>query len=120
MTFDKLVPSLFYSKIQDSFELFIDCLGFTITYAEFESANPYYVINKDNLGLLVFEDKAAAKQHYPELRLVTKDINAVYEKIASTHPHLLHPNLKVVTLRPWGAKEFAILDKQVGIIFQEW
>jgi hypothetical protein len=25
-----------------------------------------------------------------------------------------------VTRRPWGAKEFAILDKQVGIRFQQW
>ncbi|MCB0753100.1 MAG: hypothetical protein KDC52_16625, partial [Ignavibacteriae bacterium] len=60
------------------------------------------------------------KEHYPELRLVTKNIEEVFTKIAKSHPQLLHPNLNKVTIRPWGAKEFAILDKQVGIRFQQW
>jgi hypothetical protein len=25
-----------------------------------------------------------------------------------------------VSVRPWGAKEFAIADKQLGIKFQQW
>jgi hypothetical protein len=28
--------------------------------------------------------------------------------------------LNKVTLRPWGAKEFAISDMQLGIRFQQW
>jgi hypothetical protein len=36
------------------------------------------------------------------------------------YPHLLHPNLDKVTLRPWGAREFAIMDGQLGIRFQQW
>jgi hypothetical protein len=51
---------------------------------------------------------------------VTKNIKEAYEKISQSHPEFLHPNLKAVTLRPWGAKEFAIKDKQVGFIIQEW
>jgi hypothetical protein len=60
------------------------------------------------------------KEHYPEFRLVTNNIEDVYAKVSALHPHLLHPNLDKVTLRPWGAKEFAIKDKQLGIIFQQW
>jgi len=30
------------------------------------------------------------------------------------------PNLEKVTLRPWGAKEFAIVDNQLGMRFQQW
>jgi hypothetical protein len=48
------------------------------------------------------------------------DIDEVFDKVFASHPHLLHPNLNKVTLRPWGAKEFAIADKQVGIRFQQW
>jgi hypothetical protein len=48
------------------------------------------------------------------------NIEEVYAKISASHPHLLHPNLNKVTLRPWGAREFAIADKQLGIRFQQW
>jgi hypothetical protein len=44
----------------------------------------------------------------------------VYAKISASHPQLLHPNLNKVSVRPWGAKEFAIADKQLGIRFQQW
>lgn len=120
MKFEQLVPSVFYENLKDSFPLFVDCLEFTIVHAEFESEAPYYVIEKDGLGLLVFQNKEYAEKEKPELRLVTKDIDAVYAKVSSTHPELLHPNLNEVTPRPWGAKEFAIKDGQVGIRFQQW
>ena len=120
MKFEKLVPSVFYTNLKDSVKLFIDCLEFNIMHEEFESAAPYYVIEKDGLGLLLFQNEEYAEKDKPEFRLVTKNIEAVYEKVSSTHPELLHPNLNKITLRPWGAKEFAIKDEQVGIIFQEW
>ena len=120
MKFEKLVPSVFYADIKDSLKLFVDCLEFRIAHEEFESESPYYVIEKDGLGLLVFQNKEYAEKEKPEFRLVTKNIEAVYEKISSTHPELLHPNLNTITLRPWGAKEFAIMDGQVGIRFQQW
>jgi hypothetical protein len=120
MKFEQLVPSVFYTDLKDSLKLFVDCLEFTIVHDEFESESPYYVIKKDGLGMLLFQNKEYAEKHYPEFRIVTKNIEEVYKKVASTHPELLHPNLKKITLRPWGAKEFALKDAQVGIIIQEW
>ena len=33
----------------------------------------------------------------------------------------LHTDLNQITLRPWGAKEFALMDKQLDIIIiQQW
>lgn len=61
-----------------------------------------------------------AKEHYPEFRLVTKNIEEVYEKVSRSHPEFLHLNLKVITLRPCTAKEFALKDNQVGVVIQEW
>jgi predicted HAD superfamily hydrolase len=58
--------------------------------------------------------------HYPELRIHTDNIEEVYLKVYSNYPHLLHPNLDKIELRSWGAKEFAITDKQVGIRIQQW
>ncbi len=69
---------------------------------------------------MVFQDEQLAKEHYPELRLETDNIEEVYATISASHPLLLHPNLNKITLRPWGAREFAIADKQLGIRFQQW
>jgi hypothetical protein len=120
MNFSQLVPSVFYANISDGLQLFVDCLNFTIEHEELRSSNPFCVLEKDGLKIMVFEDEQLAKEHKPELRIVTHNIDEVYAKVSESHPHLLHPNLNKVTLRPWGAKEFAIADKQVGIRFQQW
>jgi hypothetical protein len=120
MHFTKLVPSVFYTDINIGLKTFVDCLEFTIDHQELTAATPYCVVRKDNLELMIFEDKAHAKNDHPELRLVTTDIAEVYRKVASLFPEMLHPNLDKVTLRPWGAKEFAIIDGQIGIRVMEW
>jgi hypothetical protein len=120
MTFSQLVPSVFYTNISDGLKLFVDCLNFTIEYEELNTSQPFCVLEKGGIKIMVFEEELSAKEHHPELRLVTNNIEEVYAKVSESHPHLLHPNLNQVTLRPWGAKEFAIADKQLGIRFQQW
>lgn len=120
MTFTRLVPSVFYTNISDGLTLFADCLHFTIQHKDLTISQPYCVLQKDGIVIMVFQDELLANEHYPELRLETNNIEEVYAKISASHPHLLHPNLDKVTVRPWGAKEFAIKDKQVGIRFQQW
>jgi hypothetical protein len=44
----------------------------------------------------------------------------VYESVSLKFPELLHPNLSKITVRPWGAKEFAVMDGQIGIVIQQW
>lgn len=120
MTFEKLVPNVFYININDGLKFFVDCLNFEIGHSELESANPFCVLEKDGLRINLFQNAEHAKEHYPEFRLVTKNIQQVYDKVSKSHPDFLHPNLKVITLRPWTAKEFALKDNQVGVIIQEW
>jgi hypothetical protein len=120
MEFTKLVPNIFYIDINDGLKLFINCLQFKIAHNELETKRPFCVIEKNGLHINLFEDAHLAKEHNPEFRLVTDDIELVYQKIASTYPEFLHPNLNKVTLRPWGAKEFALMDKQLGLIIQQW
>jgi len=120
MNFSKLVTSVFYIDIDDGLSLFVDCLQFSIKHKDLKTSNPYCVLEKDGIKIMVFQDELLAKEHYPELRIETDNIDEVFDKVLASHPHLLHPNLNKVTLRPWGAKEFAIADKQVGIRFQEW
>lgn len=120
MNFTTLVPSVFYTDLSDGLKLFVDCLQFTIGHKDLTASQPYCVLRKDGITIMLFQDEQLAKEHYPELRLVTDNIAEVYAKVSASHPHLLHPNLNKVTVRPWGAKEFAIADNQLGIRFQQW
>ena len=120
MKFEKLIPNVYYVNIGDGLQFFADCLGFTIVHNELKSKEPFCVLEKDGLQLFLFEHAKLAKEHNPEFRLVTKNIEEVYEKVAASHPQFLHPNLAKITLRPWGAKEFAVRDEQVCVIFQHW
>jgi len=120
MNVDKLIPNVYYTNIAEGLKFFTGCLQFSIAHDEIQSNEPFCVLEKDGLQLFLFENAKLAKEHQPEFRLVTKDIKAVYAKVAASHPEFLHPNLKEITLRPWGAKEFALRDHQVCIIFQEW
>lgn len=120
MKFEKLVPNIFYTDIADGLKMFVECLDFEIGHSEIKSAKPFCVLEKDGLRINLFQDATLAKEHHPEFRLVTKNIAEVYEKVSKSHPEFLHPKLKEITLRPWGAKEFALMDKQLGIRIQEW
>ena len=120
MNYSKLVPNVYYRNIADGLRMFIDCLEFNIGHEELKSKNPFCVIERDGLQLYLFENEKLAKEHNPEFRLVTNNIDEVYGQVSASHPDFLHPNLNKVTLRPWGAKEFALRDNQVCIIFQQW
>ena len=121
MNFTKLVPNIFYTDIQVGLRLFVDCLQFKIAYDELASPQPFCAIEKDGLGALLFQNAVFAEKDRPELRLVTTDIEEVYKKVSASHPELLHPNLNKITLRPWGAKEFALKDESdVCIVIQQW
>ena len=120
MNFEKLVPNVYYVNITDGLKMFVDCLGFTIGHDEIKSNQPFCVLNKDGLSIYLFESATLAKEHNPEFRLVTKNIEEIYEKVSKSHPEFLHPNLTKITLRPWGAKEFALRDDQVCVIIQQW
>ena len=120
MNFEKLVPNIFYVDITNGLKLFVDCLGFAIGHDEIRSHQPFCVLEKDGLRINLFENAKLAKEHNPEFRLVTKNIEEVYDKVSRSHPEFLHPNLPKITLRPWGAREFALMDGQLGVVIQEW
>ena len=120
MEFTKLVPNIFYVDINVGLKLFVDCLEFKITFDDLKSNHPFCVAERNGLRVNIFQDDKLAREHNPEFRLVTQNIEEVYQKVSSSHPEFLHPNLSKITRRPWGAKEFALTDKQIGIVVQEW
>ena len=121
MQFTKLCPNVFYTDIKVGLKLFVECLEFKIVYSELEAAHPFCAIERDNLAVHLIEDKEFAEKDRPEIRLVTPNIEEAYRQIKDSFPELLHPNLDKVTLRPWGAKVFALKDESdVCIIIQQW
>ena len=121
MKFTKLVPNIFYSDIQVGLHLFVECLEFIIGYNNLNSEHPSCVVEKDGLALFIIQSKDLAEKDRPEVRLQTDDIAEVYKKVKSGFPELLHPNSNKISLKPWGAKEFALLDEShVCIIIQQW
>lgn len=121
MKFTKLVPNIFYTDIQTGLQLFVDCLQFEISYNGLNEPNPCCVVKKDNLAVFLLQNKEFAEKDRPEIRLHTDNINEVHAQVKATHPQWLHPNLPNVTLRPWGALEFAIVDPStVCVIIQQW
>ena len=120
MNFTRLVPNVYYEDIKDALKFFVGCLGFKIGHEELKSGKPFCVIEKDGLQMYVFQHEELAKQHNPEFRLQTNNIDELFKNVSSSHPEYLHPNLDKVTLRPWEAREFALRDDQVCIIIQQW
>jgi|SRR5664279_5275187 len=121
MRFTKLIPNVFYENIKDGLELFVDCLEFSIGYNDFDSDSPCCMVQKDELYVFLFQNKEIADKDRPEIRLHTDNIEEAFAKISGTHPQFLHPNLNKITLRPWGAREFALRDNtDVCVIIQQW
>ncbi|MBK8874658.1 MAG: hypothetical protein IPN13_12330 [Bacteroidetes bacterium] len=74
--------------------------SFKIEHQDLNSSQPYCVIEKDGIRIMVFQDEQLVSEHNPELRIETDDIDEVFVKISASHPSLLHPNLNKVTPRP--------------------
>ena len=74
MNFTKLVPNVFYTDIKVGLRFFIDCLEFSMGHEELNSEQPYCVIKKNELSMLLFQNKEYAEKDRPEFRIVTNDI----------------------------------------------
>jgi hypothetical protein len=115
--FKNLIPKIFYERLQDGLEFFVDGLGFEILYQDAGMA----VIARDGAKAYIVQNAECAALDRPELGVDTDDIDAIFEEMSTRSAHLLHPNSKTVSLRPWGSREFAMLDKTtVCVIFREW
>lgn len=114
---NRLIPKVFYDRMADGLDLFVNGLGFTILHQDDSLA----VVERDGAKAYVVESPEYAAKDRPELAIETDTIDELYAEISAKRPDLLHPNLNEVTMRPWGAQEFAVLDKtQVCVVFRQW
>lgn len=114
----RLVPTVFYADAAVGIDLFVDGLGMEVVHQD----GGLTVVEREGAKLNIVENaQAAAHAERPEYGLETDDIEAVFADVSVRRPDLLHPNLPRVTLRPWGAREFALLDATtVCVVVRQW
>jgi hypothetical protein len=92
-------------------------LQFNILYRDEELA----VVERDTAKTYVVQSPEFARKDRPEIAIETDTIEELYQEISTCRPDMLHPNAKVISRRPWGALEFALLDKTgVCVVFRQW
>jgi hypothetical protein len=113
----RLIPKIFYDHLSDGLDLFVNCLGFTVMYQDDALA----VVERDGAKAYLVESPEYAAKDRPEIGIETDNIEELYAEIRARRPEMLHPNSRVIEKKPWGAKEFAVLDKTtVCVVFREW
>jgi hypothetical protein len=91
---------------------YIDQLGFKQFGGDFEG---YLMVEKDNLQIHFFEFKELdPKQNYGQVYIRTNDIDALYEFVLQKNIPL--PTLGHLQAKPWGQKEFSILDPDHNLL----
>lgn len=115
--FNNLIPKIFYDRLEDGLEFFVDGLGFELHYRDAGMA----VVARDGAKAYIVESPEYAAKDRPELGIDTDDVDAVFKEMSARAPQLLHPNSNRVALKPWGSREFAMLDKTtVCVNFRQW
>lgn len=113
----RLIPNIFYNTLEDGLDLFVATLGFRVLYQE----NDLAVVERDGAKAYLVKSAEFAAKDRPEITLETDTIEDLYQEVTARRPESLHPNSKNVSRRPWGALEFAVLDRTgVCVIFRQW
>jgi catechol 2,3-dioxygenase-like lactoylglutathione lyase family enzyme len=75
----------------------------------------YLIMQKDNIQIHFFEFKELdPKENYGQVYIRTNDIDKLYQTLLDNHV-LIHPNGHLET-KPWGQREFAILDPDNNLL----
>src|SRR3954469_17706696 len=107
MAMTRLIPKIFYDTLAEGLDLFVKGLGFKVIYQDDDLA----VVERDVAKAYIVASPEFAAKDRPEVSIETDDIQGLYKEISQRRPELLHPNGQTVQKKPWGALEFAVLDK---------
>lgn len=93
-------------------DFYINKLGFQ-EFGNTEFAE-YLMVRKDNVQIHFFEFKSLdPKENYGQIYIRTNDIEALYQSLLEKK--LIHPN-GALQRKPWGQKEFAVLDPDNNLL----
>ena len=94
-------------------DFYLNKLGFQ----EFGSADfdGYLMVEKDHIQLHFFEFKEIdPKENYGQVYLRTDNIDAWYA--LAVEKGMLHPTAPKLEIKPWGQKEFSLLDPDNNLL----
>lgn len=75
----------------------------------------YLIVEKDSVEIHFFEFKDIISQdNYSGVYIRTNDIDTLYQSLLDNHT-TIHPNGALQT-KPWGQKEFALLDPDNNLL----
>ncbi len=77
--FQKLIPKIFYDRLQDGLDFFVEALGFGVDYRDATMA----VVSRDGAKAYLVESPEYAAKDRPELAIETDDVDAVYREMAA-------------------------------------
>ena len=90
---------------------YINQLGFR----EIGDYEGYLMVQKDNIEIHFFEFKELdPKENYGQVYLRTNDIDHLYTSMLDNEIEI-HPN-GALQIKPWGQKEFALLDPDSNLL----
>ena len=93
-------------------EFYIKKLGFVQYGGDYDE---YLMVQKDNIQIHFFEFKELdPKENYGQVYIRTDDIDALYQSFQANQVSI-HPNGNLQT-KPWGQKEFSILDPDNNLL----
>lgn len=84
---------------------FYELLGFTKTWQNGDMAR----MSRDAVNILLFQNEDRHLAEWTSCRVEETNIETLYEEFNQKGGQMIHPNGKLET-KPWGLKEFAILD----------
>lgn len=120
VTFQTLIPKVFYDDIEVGRDLFVNGLGFEVMHDD----GDFVIVQRDGCKLYLVESAEFAAKDRPELAIETDDIDSVFADVSARRPDLLHPTYPRgggITRREYAAREFAVLDATtVCVVFRDW
>jgi hypothetical protein len=111
VSFKQAIPFVMVNNIQTALT-FYEQIGFQTGYQD----PSFAVIARDEVQLHLGQSDISPAENPSSCRIVVANIETFYQQCP---PHAIHPNGPLTT-KPWGFKEFAILDSSgVCITFAE-
>jgi catechol 2,3-dioxygenase-like lactoylglutathione lyase family enzyme len=106
-----IIPKLPMREIAATKDFYINKLGFD----ELGDYGNYLLVKKDSIEIHFFEFKNLNPQeNYGQVYLRTNAIDMLYQSLLDNKVEI-HPNGKLAT-KPWGQKEFSILDPDNNLL----
>ncbi|MCX6140167.1 MAG: VOC family protein [Candidatus Kapabacteria bacterium] len=94
-------------------DFYVDCLGFREIGSE--SFDEYLMVKKDNVEIHFFAFKdLLPTENYGQIYIRTEAIDKVYQGFTGNKVEI-HPNGDM-QIKPWGQKEFSILDPDNNLL----